>query len=275
MDRQTAERILSRVQTAIEKRADDLSSMQQAASQGLRDDALGDVGRVALFSLGLGAAGRGAMGLYNVLKRNMSPPVKTRSRVAVLPLPVKAEKTASLGGFLLGSNATTKEGIPWYHPAMFLGGLASAYGGWKGIDAILNARRKKDIDEDVEQARREFSQALLGEHSRPVNFKAAGDNHLSDDLDRLFEEFEKAAGVMSSLSPSDDTLGKLLGAYSYYALPAALIGGYAAYSSGKGRQRAKILESALKARAMRRHQQQPEEVFAMPVPVEYGKPQTA
>ncbi len=228
-----------------------------------------------MFSLGLGASARGAMGLYNVLKRNMSTPPKTRSRVAVLPLPVKAEKTASLGGFLRGDNATSKEGIPWYQPAMMLGGLASAYGGWKGIDAILNSRRKKDIDEDVERARQEFSRALLGEFSQPVKFKTAGDQQFAADFDQLFDVFEKAAGMLDAVTPSDDTMGKIMGGYSYYALPAALIGGYAAYSAGKKRQRAKVLEDALKARAMRRHQQQPEEIFAMPVPVEYGKPQTA
>jgi hypothetical protein len=236
-----------------------------------------DIGKLALMSAGAGAAGRGLMGLYNVLKRNVVDPKPTQ-HLAVMPLPIpeEEEKRGGVMDLLRNPGATSVEGLPYYYPAMAMGGLAGGYGGWKVIDTILNARRKQDVNADVEQARGDFQQALLGQYDDREEGqgktqaipKAAADEgmlKLGEDLDRLFDLLEKQAGLLDSLTPSADTLGRAAGLYGTYALPTALLAGYAAFKAGEKHTRRAVLEKALKQRAARRQAMQPAEIYAMPV----------
>jgi hypothetical protein len=282
MDRPTALSLLSRIRQEAEKTAQDpVEAMEQAVSGGLQSQALGNIGKVALFSAGIGGAARGAMGLYNVLKRNVVDPKPTR-HVAMMPLPipddvenVEQEKRGGVMGFLFNNpGATSVEGLPYYRPAVMMGGLAAGYGGWKGVDAVLNQRRKADIDDDVEQARSEFQQALLGQYKKPGQAKEAADAEmvkLAADLDALYDLFEKQASFYGIPTNAED-FGQLAGSYGMYAAPSALIAGYAAYKAGDKRTRRDVLEKALKLRRARRQAVQPAELYA--TPVRMGDPNT-
>jgi len=153
---------------------------------------------------------------------------------------------------------------------MLLGGLAGVYGGWKGVDSVLDKRRKSDSQAKLDAAKADFQKALLESYDGPVNFKVAGDDQwakIGQDLVRLHAELDKLAGLSDYL-PSADTMGGVAGSYGgYYALPAALIAGYAAYGSGKRGQRRVALQKAIENRKRERERQQPSQIFATPVPV--------
>jgi len=82
------------------------NAVQQTAASNLKSDALGDVKGLALAALGVGAAGRGAVGLYNMFKRNTRPRKPTAPSLS-LPYPVAvAEKEARWLGRLLGRGSS-------------------------------------------------------------------------------------------------------------------------------------------------------------------------
>lgn len=113
MDKQTSLAILNKVREKRSSVGDDFASaVTEANAQRLKDIALSNVNRIALASLGIGAAARGGVGLYNQLRRAVSPPKVTANSAAMtLPYPVEGEeeeareKTASLGlmGAVIGA----------------------------------------------------------------------------------------------------------------------------------------------------------------------------
>lgn len=365
-----------------EKKGADLDefakAVQQTSSSNLKADALADVKSLALASLGVGAAGRGAVGLYNMFRRSTKPKKKP-APVLAFPYPVAekgaAEKRAFLGtaysigsngydlgrraagrplsdrtqnamlgvdagvgaatgyyagrraynqalktgpavtkagagtpvsqrpglrgglrgmamglgagvltnqlgnaafgkqgadkaaGFLGGDNAVTKSGIPWYGPAMMGAGLGGLAVGWKGIDSVLNKRRQRERDKELESARQEFHDALMSQYDKPLTgagpMKKAGDSPMEKvgaDLDRLYDQFEKAAGTLS------DHAGQLAGGYGMYAGLAGLMTGALVYDKAKKRQRRAILDKAMQRRERRKFNVSPPEITAVPEP---------
>lgn len=283
MDNETARAILTRVRSeraAGGKRADDTfaSAVSQMANRQLRSDALHDVRNLALLSAGVGATGRGLVGLYNLIA-NRRRKHNTRSGPAELPLPYPVEpeagpKLASFMG-LGGEHATTKGGIPWYGPAMMFGGLASLGAGWKGMDAVLDARRKSEREQELSQARREFHDALLSQYDRPLEGapgarrKAAGDAseaaRAGAAIDRLYDAFVKAATLA-------DAGGMAAGGYGMYAGLSGLLAGALVYNKTRKRSQQAVIQKALQRRERRRFMEQPPEIYARPEPVIHPSP---
>lgn len=184
-------------------------------------------------------------------------------------------------GFLDGDAATTKSGIPWYGPAMLLGGLGGLGVGWKGMDALIDARRKKQMEGELEQARTQFHDALMAQYDRPAKLapglgKAAGDDtmvRVGRAIDALFVKLgaaldreaarptEKAALDLSNLA------GQAVGGYGMYAGLSGLLTGALVYDKINKRSRRAVLEAALKKRQRRRFMQSPTEIYAQPEPV--------
>ena len=279
MDSNLSARILAEVRSEREKQSRDVvTAARQMATKDLKQDALKDIGRLALWSLGVGTAARGGYGLYNVLRRNLAKR-KPSAQLAPMPIPVAPEeeeeepqvpdmlKTSSwLSDMVEGNLATTKEGLPWYRPAKLMGGLAAGYGGWKLVDTILDKRRRQEVEGELEDERNKFRQALLSQYDQPVpEAKVAEDSPLvkaAEDLDKLFD------AVMEKRATMGQTGGQMAGLYGMYAAPAALLAGYAAWSAAKKRRRKNILAKAVAKRKQRRQAMRPQEIFAMPVPVE-------
>lgn len=290
MDPRTSQDILRRVREIQEKRANDPATAAQAVQSGLlRQDALNDLGKITLTSLGVGAGARGLMGIMDLIHRNTKPR-KTYSGPAVVQLPypvepgetrkAEPEKVAGIGDFLAGMprrtgeflagrDATTKEGIPWYLPAAMTVGMGGLATGWHGVDKLLDERRKGDVDTDLDAARQHFNEALLGQYSKPLKAKdldkkGADADSLGHDLDRLYDAFQEKSASWG------DMAGQLAGAYGVYAAPAALFTGMMAYQSAAKKQQMALLNKALQRRQRRRFMQSPPEVYATPVPVEVG-----
>lgn len=237
----------------------------------LRSDALKDVINVGALGLGAGVAGRGTLGLLRMLLTD-DKPKKTRSGPAYLPLPypVEAEKVAgvldSVGTFLGGGDASSKSGIPWYGPAMLLSGMAGLGAGWKGVDSVLDARRRREMDDDLVSARKGFHDALLGQYAEPVqpDEKKAG-VEVSAALDAVFDKV--AAVTEKRALDLPDLAGQAASGYGMYAGLTGLLAGAMMYDRANKRSRRSILEKALQRRQRRQFTQRPTEIYAVPEPI--------
>lgn len=253
----------------------------------LRSDALRDVGNVAMTALGVGAGARGLLGLIRALR----PPTPTSTlSPAMLPLPVPVEKEKEKVAFKLPAlvdsdmQATSKGGLSLYGPAMMLAGLGAAGLGWKGIDHVLDSRRRSQREDEMNTARQEFENALVSQYDKPV--KLAGEvPAVAVDLDALFdkyaelvpegykaEELVKVAegGVTQQIGDwvGHDNVGKALGGYGIYAGLSGLLAANYMFDKGRKRSNRSIVENALAERENRRYQQAPTEIYAMPSPIE-------
>lgn len=276
MDQSTASAILSLVR---EKQAGDplVESSQLTALQRLsrqqtdwaNSEALRKVLGVSLASLGVGAAGRGALGLYNLWRRNVSEPEETRApEETSLPYPTRGvPKLAawSLKDFFGGDFASQPSQVPWMGSAMLLGGLGSMAAGWKGMDAVLDARRRKELDAEQADAEQEFRDAMLSQYPQ----KQAGDHGLGRDLDRAFDGLEKAAEgwLDQAATEASPMAGQAANLYSMYAVPAALVAGYAAFKASRGRRQRALIEQAVKNRRKRMADSRPSDLHVSLEPV--------
>jgi hypothetical protein len=221
-------------------------------------------------SAGAGIAGRGLMGLYNLLspQKDVVGPKVVGQGVMPVPYPTETEEEEAeekaanaLSSFISGDQASTPTAIPWFMPAAMLGGLGTIYGGWKGMDKILDARRKAKLEEEVEDARGDFNQALLDQYDE----KAGSDEAtLGQDLDTLFDQVEKVAfGNIDWGNLSGTTAGL----YGSYAGLTALLAGLTAHDFASKRSKRELLRKAQQRKARRLQMQRPSELFATPVPV--------
>ena len=170
---------------------------------------------------------------------------------------------AKAASFLGGDNAITKGGIPWYGPAMMTAGLVGLGAGWKGVDSVLNKRRERERAKELDLARTEFHDALMGQYDKPLagagpTKKAAAD--LGPALDALYDQFEKAAFALN------DAAGQGVGMYGMYAGLTGLMTGALVYDKARKRQRRAILDKAMQRRERRKFNVSPPEITAVPDP---------
>lgn len=277
MDRETSLAILQRIKAAREKRGDApeafANAVQDMAASQLRADSLKDVRNIGLATLGIGAAGRGLVGLAQLLTRNK--PRKPRSGPASLSLPYPVKAGFDARGFLGGDNAATKSGVPWYGPAMMLSGLAGLGIGWKGMDHVLDSRRKAETQADLDNARKDFRAALLSQYT---SGKTAEDSPMVKASEALDTAFEKFAGLLEAVDKAPPPLvktsvdwanlgGQAVGGYGMYAGLSGLLAGSLIYDKIKKRSRSAIINKALQRRQRREFMQQPTELYATPEPV--------
>jgi hypothetical protein len=246
--------------TSTGKWAEDLgfaNAVNQMQTAQLKSDSMKDVKNLGILSLGVGAAGAGAIGLYNVLKRNKER--KTHGP-AVLPMSLPT-KGAS---FLAGDDAATKSGIPWYGPAMLMGGLAGLGLGWKGTDYLLNRRRKSEGQAELDKARQEFNDALLAQNAAPktASERSSTMEKVGRDLDRLFDMLQ--APLQKEALDLANAGGQALGGYGMYAGLSGLLTGAVLYNQAKKRSRQAVLEAAMKRRHRRNFMQSPTSIEAVP-----------
>lgn len=291
MDQKTAEELLQQVRAAkSEKRAeggteyggltgmlanigsstpkyDSLASeMRTHANSKMQQRSMSNVIKAMLLAGGAGAGLRGLSGLRRLFSGSSNPvSSRTVDMPVTYPAPVEEEeeKIAEIGD----SKATSPYGLEWYIPSMLLGTPLAAYGGWKGVDAILDTQRRKKTEADLEDAKKQYERALLG------SYKTAEDEQsVEQTLDAVFDNhYAKSAeedgfidGLINRYAPNLPGIGTGLAAA--YAIPAT-VGGYAMVNSvmQKKSKRA-LLQKAMRERARRQAQMQPAELYAIPVP---------
>ena len=156
---------------------------------------------------------------------------------------------------------TSKPGLWWYMPSMLGAGALGGYGGWKLIDHILDKRRRQEINDEVDESRNEFQEALLSQ------YKTGSDSELGVALDELYAQMHKEAFDINSIV-SPDTRGRALGAYATYAIPSSILGYLLVKGLADRGSRSKILEKAQRRRALKQQQVRPAELYAVPTPIE-------
>jgi hypothetical protein len=232
--------------------------------------AMRDVGYIGLAALGAGAAVRGAKGLAGLLKRRLNPPSPTYPSAVVteVPIPVAAARGAgAVGGEddeKLAS-ITNPTAFPWYGPAVVAATGLGAYGGWKGVDSVLESQRRGEKDNEMSEAKKDFETALLSSYRRPHVVKSASAGaELGDALDQLFDRVAEKRGL-------DNFMGGLASKYlGYYALPTAAIAGKLVYDRANKSSRESILNRAMRQRVQRESMSHPSPLYAIPKPVEVG-----
>jgi hypothetical protein len=244
--------------------ADDLHAQ---ANSKLQQSAVSDILRTALLAGGAGAAMRGISGLSRMFSGNQQP---VPSRTVDMPVMYPRNKEEEEEKTARDSDATSKFGLKYYIPGMVLGAPLAAYGGWAGVDAILDKQRRKKTEADLEAARQEYRNSLLGAYKQGSEV----DDSLAV-LDSVFDEnYAKQAadteqpGFFTNLIKkyAPNLPGAATGLAATYAIPAG-IGGYALVDSiMKKRSKRTLLEQAMRERARRQAMQQPAELYAIPTP---------
>jgi len=291
MDANTANMILARVKRAANEPAVDPVAAIAAAN---RAEAMRRWGQIAMLGLGLGATARGATTLINKVTGSGELPEMEQPE-AVIPIPGKPRRRGL--GSLLSKQAGIGDDIssimkgetgdykswPAFLPGAALAGIGGTFAGWKGVDAVLDARRKREMDLELADAKKRFNRALLSQYT-PVG-KAAEDE-LGIALDELANAAEKMAAEaaeagssspslppapagptgtwVDNLIPSKGTAGRAMGAYGTYGLLSALIAGSAAYRMARKNSNSAALQKAVDQQERRRQALQPPEVFVTP-----------
>lgn len=236
---------------------------------------------LGLAGLGVGAAGRGALGLYRSIKGSPEPwqHPYPQALVTHIPIPVDDPQEEKMAGS--SSLPTGWEGVGYGAKAVGALGLG-AYGGWKGMDYLLNQHQQAQGDAELNQAKQEYEDALrdsyVGARKTTAGLQAGVDTiksagaQLGEALDTCYDQLEKQGdGIW-------DTLGKIkeYGAQVAHDIPAGY-GAYAAMTAAPAAMwaygavdrsgRWAALEKAIQIRNRQQYTASPPQIYAIPQPV--------
>jgi hypothetical protein len=195
------------------------------------------------------------------------------------------------GGWLAGHGASPtselgKTQMPWYIPAVGAATVGGSIGGYKIMDWILNKKRKADLKGELDDAKREYQEALVDMydpkqislvkrgsaasllardlHELATLMTKLGEETWTDTIgkrvDGLFPTF-KAQQTASSVG------GSALGLYAALAGGLALGSGYLANQYFSKTDPNKVLADLVKKRSRERWATRTPEIFAVPTPV--------
>jgi hypothetical protein len=159
----------------------------------------------------------------------------------------------------------------WEIPVGVAAGGAGLMGGWKLVDWLMDKRRKKSMESELEEARGGYQRALQDQYSAAMMGKGASTDPTLDDVyDRLFdqqhrqEHMEKLADWIPKKwqNTAGDIGHGAAGAYMTALLALTGLSGVGAYNWTKSKGKGKAMERALKKRRAMRMAPQP--IMAIP-----------
>jgi hypothetical protein len=169
--------------------------------------------------------------------------------------------------WLRGDTQTSLGAIPWALPAEVVASIGGLAGGHYSAKDMLQKQRKLDIEKELQQAQREYDEALQTPYVTAATDGSRA-KHASDDapaletvLDACFHRLEKRGFFGVDLN---DLAGRGTAAYLTLASLLAGTSGLGTYKFLRGRDPSKLLEEAAKRRALIRNLQNPPEVFIDP-----------
>jgi hypothetical protein len=232
---------------------------------------LTNIGKFGLGGLGAGAV----LGGLNSLRRFAMQPTLSDSPVTVseddeeLPYPVLARRRIKRAMEKSGDGWEDVQKYPLYAPGMTLAGIGGVLGGMSGVNYLASQRMKSLQDEEVEEEKKKYEKALLGQYPRgrlrPHPYaKIASESP----VDELYDEWEKK-GIFGPAKWLYDTVSTMSipSMYAAYAIPAAALAGGYSYSKYMN-QNERIMNAALKRRQAMRSLEQPTPLYLQPRPVE-------
>lgn len=177
------------------------------------------------------------------------------------------EGIGSLAKMLPGAAAQTPSEVPWQIAGTTLAGAGGLAGGYKLMDWFLDAKRKRDLDEEIAQAREKYRQALTNQYAP----KMAG---VSDQLDQLAETAEKRAadlvdtfvtGPAKYIYENSGDARKGVNLYGGLAAALAALSAYGGYKYTRDRSTEALLEKAVKRRSREQAARRPAPLYAVPM----------
>lgn len=249
------------------------------------------IGDWMLGGLAAGGAAAGAVGLFNLFRRAstsaqpaMSSPVQLKIPVtkvdddededgerAAPPRRLKAATVSGrLGDFFSGADATSFAGHPLFIPAVGLGSAATFYGGYKLINALVNAMKKKEMAQEKEEAQRRFEAALRRETEAGAAIKTASSDNdpFVESLDRFTDVVFKQGSSLQDMAEDllfNDTTGKLTGAAILGGVGLTALSAMLANEYFSKRRQHSVLAKAEKQRRRIQQATRPQWIFARPV----------
>lgn len=193
-----------------------------------------------------------AGGIYQKERSRTIPPVGSNAR---RDYDTWKPENRGMVGFAAGDNATDAWSIPWMAPSAVLGGGAALYGGYKLTDWLLNKRRKTDTENELDDAKKKYRNALYAQYTPSQLEKTSND--IGAGLAALSDKYIKEAHL-SNLA------GKALGGYGVLAGTLALGTGLATYNYMKSRSPEERIKKILRQRAQERFLRRPPELYAVP-----------
>jgi hypothetical protein len=229
--------------------------LRMQVNQQMQSDAIKTLLKAVALSAGAGAAIRGVTGLFEGPRNPKKGP-----RVIDMPVAYPKEKNAIDSN----SRATSPYGLDYYLPSLMLGAPLAAYGGWKGVDLLLNKVKERESKAKLESSKKKYEEALLGAYKQATD----------DCLDQAFAGYRQKAALdpigaisdkFNSTFPNASGLSK--GLALTWLLSSAPAGYYLVNKAMKKNSRRAILEEAVEERARRQALVQPPEIYATPYAV--------
>ncbi len=240
----------------------DLATANALNSSRVNQEFLNLLKNVVLGTAAAGGAIRGGQGLVNMVRRNTNQPKKPIGPLGfalppatepdpeqpmTVPFGKLAEKQAGvLSGawdtamapvtgvtdWLQGKNLSSMGENPLFWAGLGTAGAGGLYAGYNGVDAVMQSRRKAEIEAEENKARQEYEKSLAGLASKSSD-------------EKLEELYQSKDAILKEAMPNLKELGSVaLGAWP----PLALLSGTVAYNIANSRRRSVLLAKALKQR---------------------------
>lgn len=160
-----------------------------------------DMAKVLLASALAGFTLRGGIGLARLLKRRITEPVEPdierAQQTEMVTMPGPAPKYST------DMNKESKDGLGTFPAAALamLAGGGGAYAGWRLADWMMEKRRLSELDADIERAKREYEDLLLGRPQLEVRVPkvAAVMEKFAETYERDGKPIEKSAQFWNML----------------------------------------------------------------------------
>lgn len=226
----------------------ELSPAEKALKDLEQQDLMRTLGKLGLLGAGIGASVRGFHGFLNTFSPRTTTNL-TPARNIDLPVMYKdkdkernkqAADDSARGG--IADLALSKPGVM---PAALIGTPLAVYGGWKGVDLILDKLRQRSLKKDLDKAKTDYESALLG------SYKLAIDKNLNS----AFTLAEKKA--FSDIIP--DSLKNMYATYALGSIPLSymLVNSYMKKIGPR-----QVMQEAAQERARRKAEVQPPQLYA-------------
>ena len=226
--------------------------LRTQVNQQMQADAIKSILKTLALGVGAGAAVRGITGLFDNTKNPKKGP-----RVIDMPVAYPKEKNAIDSN----SRATSPYGLDYYLPGMLLGAPLAAYGGWKGVDLLLNRAKEQESKAKLEASKKKYEEALLGAYKKGTDdylaqaFAGYSQKSALDPVgaisDTFNSTFPNASGISKGLALT-------------WLLSSVPAGYYLVNKAMKKNSRRAILDEAVEERARRQALVQPPEIYAIP-----------
>lgn len=194
------------------------------ASSLMSSEAWKDLRKALMISLGIGVAGRSAVGILGNMRNNIQR--KKEREEAVRPATSQVDVPFKLARDKQADFFTDVPRPWWFAPGAVIGAPLALYGGWAGTGKLLKAYRKKRVNDELESAKQEFEDALASEQAGTTSKFAADLNALAEAwaAGKLDADMEKASASLwdqmvqtyRGVPPFLYTLMSLVGALGAY-----------------------------------------------------------